>query len=157
MFSNKKTSPKIYPEVEMTEYKLQFDGCSKGNPGTAGAGSVIYKNGEEIWSGSTYVGNLCTNNEAEYQGLILGMRAAIEQLNISHIIVEGDSMLVIKQMKGEFKVKSQNLQVLHRIAKQLSHRFDHITFQHVYRDNNKRADELSNLAIVDYQSKTITT
>ena len=134
---------KIYPEVD---YKLQFDGCSKSNPGIAGAGAVIYKFSEEISAKIKFVGNNETNNVAEYTGLIIGLREAIN-LNIKAIRVEGDSMLVIKQMKGEYKVKSTNLINLYNEAKLLEKEFEIISFNHIYRENNKRADELSNMAI----------
>ena len=67
--------------MSQIEYKLQFDGCSKNNPGLAGAGAVIYKNGIEIWSNHLFVGTNNTNNYAEYMGLIFGLEKAIE-LNI---------------------------------------------------------------------------
>jgi ribonuclease HI len=63
--------PKII--INNTNYKLFFDGCSKGNPGLAGAGAVIYNNDQEIWSDSFFVGDKITNNYAEYSGLILGL------------------------------------------------------------------------------------
>jgi len=144
-------SSKIYPKV--TEYKLQFDGCSKGNPGLSGAGAVIYKNDIEIWSCTLFLGNNYTNNEAEYHGLLLGLHAAINELDIKEIEVEGDSMLVIKQMKKEYKVKSTNLINLHKEATLLSSEFKYITFTHIYRNNNKRADELSNIAIREHLYK----
>jgi len=136
--------PKIFPEIE---YKLQFDGCSKSNPGIAGAGAVIYKFNEEISSKIKFVGNNSTNNVAEYTGLIIGLKEAIT-LGIKTLIVEGDSMLVIKQMKGEYKVKSLNLIDLYNEANELSKNFENIYFKHIYRENNKRADELSNLALI---------
>lgn len=135
--------PKIFPEIE---YKLQFDGCSKSNPGIAGAGAVIYKFSEEISNKIKFVGNNSTNNVAEYTGLIIGLEEAIT-LGIKTLLVEGDSMLVIKQMKGEYKVKSSNLIDLYNKANELSKKFDNIYFKHIYRVNNKRADELSNLAL----------
>lgn len=134
---------KIFPEIE---YKLQFDGCSKSNPGIAGAGAVIYKFNEEISAKIQFVGNNETNNVAEYTGMIIGLKEAIN-LGIKDIVVEGDSMLVIKQMKGEYKVKSENLIKLYKEAKVLEKEFNFIIFKHIYRENNKRADELSNLAI----------
>ena len=134
---------KIFPEFE---YKLQFDGCSKSNPGIAGAGAVIYKFNEEISNKIKFVGNNETNNVAEYTGLIIGLKEAIN-LGITKLIVEGDSMLVIKQMKGEYKVKSSNLINLYNEAKELAKMFEFIVFSHIYRENNKRADELSNIAI----------
>ena len=140
----KEKSAKIFPE---TEYKLQFDGCSKSNPGIAGAGCVIYnKLNEEISAKIKFVGNNKTNNFAEYVGLIIGLKEAIN-LNIKSLLVEGDSMLVIKQMKGEYKVKSTNLLDLYNEAKELEKKFEFVMFSHIYRDDNKRADELSNLAI----------
>jgi ribonuclease HI len=140
--SNEK-SAKIFPELE---YKLQFDGCSKSNPGIAGAGAVIYKFNKEICYKTQFVGNNETNNVAEYTGLIIGLKEAIK-LNIKSIYVEGDSLLVIKQMKGEYKVKSSNLINLYNEAKELEKQFEIILFSHIYRCQNKRADELSNLAI----------
>lgn len=136
-------SAKIFPEIE---HKLQFDGCSKSNPGIAGAGAVIYKFNKEISAKIQFVGNSATNNVAEYTGLIIGLKEAIN-LGIKTLVVEGDSMLVIKQMKGEYMVKSVNLINLYNEAKEIEKMFDFITFKHIYRENNKRADELSNLAI----------
>jgi ribonuclease HI len=139
----KENYAKIYPEIN---YKLQFDGCSKSNPGLAGAGAVIYNLDEEISAQIHFVGNNATNNVAEYTGLIIGLKEAIN-LNVKTLLVQGDSMLVIKQMKGEYKVKSENLIHLYNEAKELEKMFDSIEFEHIYRENNKRADELSNLAI----------
>jgi ribonuclease HI len=132
--------------MDSTFYTLYFDGCSKGNPGKAGAGYAIYKNDEEIMSKSIYVGDKETNNKAEYTGLLEGLRYAIEnQLLCLH--VKGDSNLAIRQMKGEYKVKSDNILAIYQEAKQLCEQFSHITFEHVYRKDNKRADQLANLAL----------
>lgn len=129
------------------EYTLYFDGCSKGNPGEAGAGAVLYQNETEIWSSSVYVGAKETNNVAEYTGMILGLTEAAAR-NIKNISVKGDSMLVIKQMRGEYKVNSSNLKDLFARSKRLVIQFETITFDHVYRDMNKRADSLSNDGIL---------
>lgn len=128
------------------EYLLQFDGCSKGNPGKAGSGAVIYKNNTEIWGKSLFIGNKNTNNEAEYTGLLIGLEEAID-MGIKNLCVEGDSLLVINQMTGKYKVKSENLILLYNKAKELEKRFDVIIYNHIYRNLNKRADELSNLAL----------
>jgi ribonuclease HI len=128
------------------EYLLQFDGCSKGNPGKAGSGAVIYKNKTELWGKSLFVGNKNTNNEAEYTGLIIGLEEAID-MGIKNLCVEGDSLLVINQMTGKYKVKSENLILLYDQAKELEKKFDVIIYNHIYRNLNKRADELSNLAL----------
>jgi ribonuclease HI len=136
---------KISP-IALFEYKLFFDGCSKGNPGPAGAGAVIYHNDIEIWSNSIFVGKRETNNVAEYSGLILGLEEAIRQ-NIKQLSVKGDSELVIKQVNGVYKVKSDSMIPLYNRVKELQKKFEKIEFVHVYRDKNKRADELSNIGL----------
>jgi ribonuclease HI len=133
--------------ASIPEFLLQFDGCSKGNPGLAGAGAAIFNYKKEIWGESRFIGAKNTNNEAEYNGLIMGLEKAID-LGIKDLSVEGDSLLVIKQMTGEYKVKSETLYKLYNKAKGLEKQFDIITFTHIYRTNNKRADELSNLCLI---------
>uniref|UniRef100_A0A6C0IJ94 RNase H type-1 domain-containing protein n=1 Tax=viral metagenome TaxID=1070528 RepID=A0A6C0IJ94_9ZZZZ len=128
-------------------HTLFFDGCSKGNPGKAGAGAVLYKNGNEFWSKAHYISNKQTNNYAEYMGLIIGLEEAVKQ-NIKHLIVNGDSLLVIKQMKGDYKVNSPNIIALYTKANDLAKCFINIEFNHVYRKDNKRADALSNEALL---------
>jgi ribonuclease HI len=129
--------------MEPVKYVLFFDGCSKGNPGRAGAGAVIYKDQVEISSEALFVGEKETNNVAEYTGLIIGLKAAL-RLKITDLNVKGDSELVIKHMKGIYQVKSANLLPLFQLAQTLSKMFATITFQHVFRTANKRADALSN-------------
>jgi ribonuclease HI len=141
----KKTISKILPPIE-NYFSMYFDGCSKGNPGPAGAGAVIYYNSYEIWSDSIFVGKKETNNVSEYNGLILGLDKA-NKLNIKNLLVFGDSLLVIKQMNGDYKVNSENIKNLHAIAIEKSKLFDNILFTHVYRDENTRADELSNIGL----------
>jgi ribonuclease HI len=131
-------------------YLLQFDGASKSNPGPAGAGAVIYENGNELWTDSVFVGLKETNNYAEYKGLILGLNKAYE-LGIKNLHVQGDSQLIIKQMKCEYKVNSQNLLPLFNEAKELEKHFTIIQYEHIYREKNKRADQLSNKAIIKFQ------
>lgn len=125
------------------EYVLYFDGCSKGNPGQAGAGAVLYQKGIEIWSSAVYVGDKETNNVAEYTGLLIGLRKVV-QMGLQSILIRGDSLLVIRQMRGEYKVSSANILPLYNEAKKLCTSIQSITFEHVYRNNNTRADALSN-------------
>ena len=143
---SKQSDAKIFPEIE---YKLQFDGCSKKNPGLAGAGAVIYKYSKEIWSGDLFVGTNATNNYAEYSGLIIGLEKAVE-LNIKTLHVEGDSLLVINQMTGKYKCNSPNLIEIHKKTKELIPNFNDIIFVHIFRNKNVRADELSNNAVIEY-------
>ena len=135
---------KIYPS---TEFVLYFDGCSKGNPGHAGIGAVIYKKGIEYWAACKYIGDKKTNNEAEYSALIFGLRSAIDQ-NIKILSVCGDSLLVINQVNKIYKVKNPKLAVLYDEVVNLINLFTYIDFNHVFRKENKRADLLSNLALI---------
>lgn len=128
-------------------YELYFDGCSKGNPGRSGAGAVLYKNNNELATNSLFVGDKETNNSAEYNGLIIGLELAIKY-NIKNLVVKGDSLLVIQQMIGKYQVKSSTLLQLYTKVKMLEKLFTSIVYQHVYRNDNKRADELANAAIV---------
>jgi ribonuclease HI len=134
--------------------QLYFDGCSKGNPGRAGAGVVIYKNKHdqtplgELYTHVKFVGINETNNVAEYTGLIVGLQDAVK-LNIKNIVINGDSLLVIKQMQGIYQVKSPSLKALYQEAKALEKQFDTISYNHVYRINNKRADALANDALAN--------
>ena len=142
----KAANVKIFPEFD---YRMKFDGCSKGNPGLAGAGAVIYNFDKEFWAESFFVGEHFTNNHAEYAGLILGLEKA-NVLGIKHLKVEGDSLLVINQMKGSYKCKSINLIELYEKARELESHFETIEYEHIFRNKNKRADELSNIAIDKY-------
>ena len=105
-------------------YVLRFDGGSRGNPGTAGCGMVLYdtNDGAEIWSGYQYLGEENTNNEAEYMGLITGLQCA-KSLGIQNIVVQGDSQLILRQLEGRYKVKSPNLKVYYEEALSVSREF----------------------------------
>ena len=142
----KMVSPKIYPEIG---FIMNFDGCCKGNPGLGGAGAVIYYNNDEIWTGTFFVGEHATNKHSEYAGLILGLQQAVE-LDVKTLLVRGDSQLIINHMTGEYKCKSPNLIELYEKAKELEGKFDIIKYEHVLRNLNKRADELSNIAVDNY-------
>jgi len=133
------------------KYLLQFDGCSKGNPGISGSGAVIYKNDIEIASVTQFAGTYATNNHAEYLGMIIGLERAVE-CGIRDIAVQGDSLLVVSQMTGDYKVRSPEMMVLFSRAKKIEKMFDSISYSHVFRDDNKRADELSNIALNIHQS-----
>jgi len=125
-------------------YEMYFDGCSKGNPGLSGAGCVLYKNGDEIWSNSYFVGKNVTNNVAEYHGLIKGLEKAIEMNIVHSLAIKGDSQLIIKQMLGEYQVKNESMFKLYTDAKKLEKKIENVSYEHVYRKYNERADQLSN-------------
>ena len=128
------------------EYVLFFDGCSKNNPGPSGAGAVLYHNGVEIWSTAVFVGHKETNNVAEYTGMMVGIKRAVE-MGIRRLVVKGDSNLVVQQMNGKFRVNAEHIKPLHATAKNIIRNFDSIQFVHVYRHLNQRADELSNMGL----------
>jgi ribonuclease HI len=129
-------------------FVIYFDGCCKGNPGPGGAGSVLYKNEKEIWSDCMFVGEKVTNNISEYAGLLMGLQFATNQSDIKNLIIKGDSQLVIKQMIGEYKVNSENIKELFKKAKEYEKIFESVQYLHVYRKDNKRADELSNKGLL---------
>jgi len=128
-------------------FVLYFDGSSKSNPGRGGAGAVLYTqtdaNRLEIFALSHFVGENVTNNFAEYTGLVIGLTECLKR-GVKQLYVKGDSLLVIQQMRGVYKVKSDNLKGLYTQAKDLTSQFEAIEFIHVYREENTRADELSN-------------
>ena len=131
---------------------LYFDGCSKGNPGPAGSGALIRNNGENIWSGSEYIGTT-TNNVAEYKGLILGLKQ-LKFLNINKVIVKGDSMLVINHMTGKYKVNAPHLITLYNEAKELIKDIE-VIFLYIPRLQNKEADQLANEGLKQHCMKPI--
>lgn len=124
------------------QYVLFFDGGSSGNPGPAGCGSVLYEDGVEIWSDSFYVGDWETNNTAEYMGLIRGLQEAVHR-NIQHLLVKGDSLMVIQQMRGNYQVHAPHLQRLFYQACDVGAQIHQVFFEHVPRKMNMRADQLS--------------
>ena len=127
-------------------WELYFDGGSRGNPGVAGAGATVYRNNSEVWAGRHYCGANHTNNFAEYKGLEIGLEAAA-RLGARHLVVYGDSKLVIEQMRGTWQVRSPNLVDLHARARAAAARLVSVEYKHVYRKFNKRADQLANEAM----------
>ncbi|MEX3504505.1 bifunctional RNase H/acid phosphatase [Corynebacterium sp. LK2510] len=127
--------------------KVYTDGGSRGNPGIAGSGSVVYgEDGETLAEIAYVVGRSSSNNVAEYTGLLRGLEAAAE-LGATEVEVYMDSKLVIEQMAGRWKIKHPDMQKLAREARQLAARFSTITYTWVPRAKNKKADELSNVAM----------
>lgn len=134
------------------EATMMFDGGARNNPGPAGAGAVIYIGSTEVGSVVVPLGK-GTNNQAEYVGMISGMRLA-RRIGISTLHVKGDSKLCINQVRGKWQVNSPNIQGLGAYAKKEHKKFAKCTFDHVYRDSNKRADALSNVAMDAINTRT---
>lgn len=151
--SKNKIIPKDYINDETCI--MYFDGASKGNPGPGGSGAVIFDSqGNEI---NHTILLLCpnfhvTNNVAEYNGLIAGLEEA-KDLKIGKLIVKGDSLLIIKQMNNEYKVKNENMKELYKRAKEVEKYFEEVKYIHIPREENKIADKLSNDAIKINQEK----
>lgn len=101
--------------------------------------------GEEVFTVSERIG-IATNNVAEYTALLEGLKKAISE-KISNIKVKADSELMVKQMRGQYKVKNEALKSLWIKAQEVSKKFDSFSIEHVRREQNSRADELANLAL----------
>jgi ribonuclease HI len=127
-------------------YRINIDGASRGNPGPAAYGVLIRDaRGETVAKLKKYIGRF-TNNVAEYYGLIAAMDYAHSH-GFHAIRVESDSELLVKQMRGLYKVKSADLQPLYERAHKMSAGFDAFGIEHVYREQNREADALANEAL----------
>lgn len=116
------------------------DGASLGNPGPMGIGVVIYRDEMRIEELSEYLGE-GTNNIAEYMAVLRGLETA-HRIGESNVHIKSDSELVIKQIRGEYKVRDSNLQVLKKKIDKLMHHLN-CEFEHIPREKNKEADALS--------------
>ena len=137
----------------MNKYILYTDGGARGNPGPAAAGVVVYDAKlKEIDKFAHYLG-VATNNQAEYQALILGLGRIQKLVGNAHKIAETsvevfmDSELIVKQMNGEYKIKNKDLKPLFAKVEELSAQFAAVKFTHIFRDKNTLADKLLNLEL----------
>ena len=128
---------------------IYFDGGSRGNPGPAAIGAVVLDPSTSpptrLAAVSEYIGTT-TNNVAEYRALIAGLEAAHE-FPARRVRVRGDSMLVLKQVEGEWRVKQPHLRPLLDEVRVLLARYDHVDLAHVPREQNADADLLVNAAL----------
>ena len=128
------------------ELQIHIDGGSRGNPGDAGFGVYVQDtDGREVAGLYGFLG-VATNNVAEYQGLIHGLRFALEQ-GARRVRVFSDSELVVKQIAGAYRVKHPGMIPLHRESTELLRRFERWTVTHVPREQNREADKLANRAL----------
>ncbi len=138
--------PDAAPRPSAGVVLLQSDGASRGNPGPAAAGYVIYDaDGQEIYSEGVALGTL-TNNQAEYRALLLGL-AAVKRLGFGKVEIALDSELIVRQLEGRYKVKNAGLKPLFEEARLLLHGFGDWKIRHVPRAENKVADGLANEAL----------
>jgi ribonuclease H / adenosylcobalamin/alpha-ribazole phosphatase len=126
---------------------VEADGGSRGNPGPAGYGAVVFDaaTGEVLAERKESLG-VVSNNVAEYRGLIAGLSAAAD-LGARRVAVRMDSKLVIEQMSGRWQIKHESMKPLAREAVALRSRFDAVTFQWIPREQNSHADRLANEAM----------
>lgn len=137
-------------QVEGSALVVRTDGASRGNPGHAAAGVVIQTaEGQVVAKEKRYLG-VMTNNQAEYRALLLGL-TAVAAYHPSRVSVYMDSELVVKQMRGEYKVRDEGLQDLWREARALAAKLPGVTFTHVRRGMNAVADQLANEALDERQ------
>jgi ribonuclease HI len=138
----------LFPEAPLARDLLQvhIDGGSRGNPGDAGFGVYVQDaEGREVAGLYGYLG-IATNNVAEYQGLLHGLRFALEQ-GARRVRVFSDSELVVKQIAGAYRVKHPGIVPLYEEARALLRRFESATLSHVPREQNRDADRLVNRAL----------
>ncbi|GBC68979.1 14.7 kDa ribonuclease H-like protein [archaeon HR01] len=124
--------------------RLYVDGASRGNPGQAGIG-VVLEYGGAVRKVGEYVG-VRTNNEAEYIALIRGLEMALE-MGVSEVTVYSDSQLLVRQLAGEYRVRSPRLRRLYEKAAALIPKFSTFKIVHVGREENSEADRLANTAL----------
>lgn len=122
---------------------LHVDGASFGNPGPSGAG-IVLRAGEDILVERSEDVGYGTNNQAEYRALVEGMAEALQR-GLRRLRVLSDSQLLVRQMLGEYKLKAAGLRALKSEADALRQRFEDVSFEHVPRERNARADELAKL------------
>ena len=126
--------------------RLFTDGGARGNPGPAASAFVLEaEDGTVLEARGTAIG-VATNNVAEYRALVDGLRRASE-LEINELEVVSDSELLVKQMRGEYRVKNEALRVLHRDASALAGSIGRVTYTAVRREQNELADKLVNEAL----------
>jgi ribonuclease HI len=127
-------------------YRANIDGGSRGNPGPAAYGVVIRDaKGDIVARLKKYIGRM-TNNVAEYYGLIAALDYMQSQ-GIRALRIESDSELLVKQMRGQYKVRSPELQPLFERARKMSQALESFRIDHVYREQNREADALANEAM----------
>ena len=146
------TQPSLFGSSRGNSAIANVDGGSRGNPGPAGYGvQIVDEQGivvAELYESLAPT----TNNVAEYNGLLAALAWAVDR-GLTSLHVRSDSELLVKQLRGEYRVKNPGLQELYRDARTLVARIGRVTFEHVRREFNKEADRLANLAMDEAQQK----
>ncbi len=142
----------LFQQENAGPWRLYVDGASRGNPGPAGAGAVLFDpGGHQRAQDSRYLGET-TNNVAEYQAFLLGLELA-QNLGVKNLHVFADSQLVVQQLKGAYQVKTPHLYPLWSQAQKALQKFDTCAISHLDRSLNREADRLARQAIDQRQRK----
>ncbi len=138
--------PKAHMKHPHNTWIIFIDGAARNNPGKAGAGIVIKKNGKKVRAKGFYLG-IKTNNQAEYFALLLALYFIIHAAKPGDTIrISSDSQLLVKQLQGEYKVRNEGLKPLFIIAQSMAQSYP-IEITHVMREENEEADALANEGI----------
>ncbi|HEY5441919.1 MAG TPA: reverse transcriptase-like protein [Candidatus Saccharimonadales bacterium] len=137
--------PAVHPE----KVKIFGDGGSRGNPGPSASGFVVLDMEDNVLVDKGVYLGVTTNNQAEYTALKLALEECLK-MGVREVQVYMDSLLVVNQMKGVFKVRNRDLWPIHDAIKQLAAKFDEISFSHVPREFNKLADAAVNRALDEH-------
>ncbi|MBA4394541.1 MAG: ribonuclease H [Desulfobacca sp.] len=138
--------PKGKDNKNQGNWHLYTDGASKGNPGPAGAGWMLVNDQDsDLVKDSKFLGE-ATNNEAEYQALILGLQNA-QSLGIREIKIYMDSELLVRQLTGLYRVKNPRLMIYYQQVRDLLKKFSNYAINHIPREQNREADAMANEAI----------
>jgi ribonuclease HI len=123
--------------------QLYTDGGARGNPGPAATAYVLQTEDGTVIAAEGEAIGIATNNVAEYSALVSGLRRAVE-LGVAELEVRSDSELMVKQMRGEYRVKKPALQELYLDASRLARQLGSVTYTHVRREHNELADRILN-------------
>jgi ribonuclease HI len=139
------TQPSLFGSDSVRSVTANIDGGSRGNPGPAGYGVWIQCDDGTVVELKESLAH-CTNNVAEYNGLLAALRWAAAH-GASDLLVRSDSELLVKQMRGEYRVKNAGLLPLYQEARSLTRQIGSVRFEHVHREFNAEADRLANEAM----------
>ena len=130
-------------------YYIYTDGASRGNPGDSAYGFAILKDDEILYKGNGYLGEK-TNNQAEYIALLEGLKKLLELDINKNVIIYMDSQLIVRQIKGVYKIRNKKLKEYYKKIVKLLDKIENWNIKHINREENKVADQLANYAIDSY-------
>lgn len=135
-----------YTGKKMDKLSIYVDGASRGNPGKAGIGVIIYNSKGEVLQEEAQCIGKATNNVAEYIAVIYGLQEGIIR-KTKNLTIYTDSELLVRQIDGRYQIKNHFLKNLSLLIKHLSTNIEKLTIKHIGREKNKEADQLANKAI----------